>query len=184
MKKKTDLKEAMVKLWEARKKGYAGGGIYTKLACGETMYRDGSRTGYWYEDRYLKLFSPETFAGVEILFYQDAYFWRMVYAGGMQYPYALDKGFTAEVYKFLKDCLRNSLETAPGAVIFLPRGPQIHHSAISACYKRRFGFLHYYYESNQLKFEKFDGRESIVWHSPTGASKEVFVHQVQGGLFK
>ncbi|MCU0678939.1 MAG: DUF5680 domain-containing protein [Planctomycetes bacterium] len=182
MKKKIDFSEALNKLWEARNRGYAGGGVYTKLISGEKIFRHGSRTGYSYEDRYLNLFSPQTFAGEEILLYKDAYLWRMIYAGGILFPYGMDKDFTDEVYQFLKHCLCIGLKLVPRDDNFLPRGPISHMGTRSVRFRRKYGFLHYNYSSSNFNFHEFDGRERIIWNSPRGEPKVVFIHMVQGGL--
>ena len=97
-------------LKEARLKGYAGGGEFKKFESGFKIFRYSNRMKFSYEDKYINLFTPETFAGEEIVYFQDIPVWYMVYSGGMLPEYSFNTVLVKSVMCFLKECLVIELE--------------------------------------------------------------------------
>jgi hypothetical protein len=122
MTEKITLFDLASNLRQARIKGYAGGGKHRKLESGLKFFSYGSKASFLYEDYYTELFTPGSFAGAEVEYFQDQPVWYMIYCGAMFLPDAHDSKLVQKVNNFHKECLRYELQMSRDAKTdFRPR---------------------------------------------------------------
>jgi hypothetical protein len=177
------LAEIASSLKEVRLKGFAGGGEFEKLESGFKRFRDNSKEGLYYEDRYIELLTPETFAGEEIFLVLDRLAWYMVYSGGMLPEYAADSDFVTSVMDFLKECLVIGLEAEKDPETdFWPRGPLGLRKPDHIIVNRKPSILLYRCSVMGHGIRRFSGREMIKITEEEGfIEKDVFVCTFFGG---
>jgi len=186
MKDRISLIELLFFLNETRLKGYAGKGEFKKLESGFKIFKHGSRTGFSYEDKYINLSMPETFAGEEIVCFMDYPVWYMIYSGGMLPLYANDSLFVKEVTRFLRKCLVAGLRTdRDPKTDFWPRGPMMPAKIerFALFFDEEPIFLTYScFVVEEKNIQNFHGCEIIRVNKKGDKGRDVFVHTFYGGV--